>query len=166
MTDKRLLKRVLHGLDPMTGSVVDYDKFFKKYGVPYEPIKHGPPPDFGRASINVPDKWDLPITMNKKIQHVSGAHTTKFNTPEDYVKAYEWVIKDPRVKAFEGNSKPTLRIPDIKMSDIFGPDFEVRIKDYDAFGNRTGFCSDTNLIAIFEKDSNGILQLKTMYPDP
>ncbi|WP_226553567.1 hypothetical protein [Celeribacter naphthalenivorans] len=166
VTDKQLLDRVLHGLDPMTGSVVDHDKFFKKYGVHYDPIKHGTPPDFGGTMIHVPGKGDLPITMSKKIQHVSGAHATKFNTPEDYVKAYEWVIKDPRVKAFEGNSKPTLRIPDIKMSDIFGPDFEVRIKGYDAFGNRTVFGSDTNLIAIFEKDSNGILQLKTMYPDP
>ncbi|WP_155846183.1 hypothetical protein [Celeribacter ethanolicus] len=60
----------------MTGSVVDYDKFFKKYGVPYDPIKHGTPPDFGGATIHVPGKGDLPITMRIKIKHISGEHAT------------------------------------------------------------------------------------------
>ncbi|WP_157779747.1 hypothetical protein [Celeribacter ethanolicus] len=83
----------------MTGSVVDHDKFFKKYGVPYDPIKHGTPPDFGGATIHVPGKGDVPITMSNNIKHIR-EHATQFNTPEDYVKAYDGVISHPKFKAF------------------------------------------------------------------
>lgn len=35
VTEAQLWNRAYHGLDPMTGATVDYDKFFKKYGVQY-----------------------------------------------------------------------------------------------------------------------------------
>ncbi|TNE66314.1 MAG: hypothetical protein EP336_10605 [Rhodobacteraceae bacterium] len=150
----------------MTGSVVDHDKFFKKYGVHYDPIKHGTPPDFGGTTIHVPGKGDLPITMSNKIKHISGKHATKFNTPEDYVKAYEFIKSSPAYKAFKDGPLDSEPIKGIKMSEIFGPNFESRIKGYDTNGNLTTFGPNTKIVAIFEKDMNGIPQLKTMYPDP
>ncbi len=166
VTDRQLRNRVLHGFDPMTNSPVDYDKFFKKYGVHYDPIAHGTPPDFGGRTINVPGKGDLRIIMSNAIRHVSGNHATKFNTPEDYVRAYDWVIKDPRFKAFENGSGNSLQIKDIRITDIFGSNFQTRVKGYDAQGNATVFGSDTKVFAFFNKDANGTPQLLTMYPNP
>ncbi|MEO1564358.1 MAG: hypothetical protein AAFR98_13055, partial [Pseudomonadota bacterium] len=70
VTDRQLLNRSLHGFDPMTNSPVDHDKFFKKYGVHYDPIAHGTPPDFGGRMISVPGKGDLPIVLNSKTRHI------------------------------------------------------------------------------------------------
>jgi len=52
----------------MTGSVVDHDKFYKKYGVLYDPIEHGTPPDFGGRTIDVPGKGELPLIMKFKLR--------------------------------------------------------------------------------------------------
>ena len=166
VTDAQLINRSLHGFDPMTNSPVDYDKFFKKYGVHYDPIAHGTPPNFGGRKINVPGKGDLKLEMSGKIRHIAGEHATKFNTPEDYVRAYDWVVKDPRFKAFEVNGDTYLPIEDINMSDIFGSNFQSRVKGYDENGKPTVFGASTKLIARFTKDAQGNPQLLTMFPDP
>lgn len=59
-----------------------------------------------------------------------GRHSTKFNTPADYVRAYEKAIEDPVYKALrnstvDGRDKVTL-----KMTDVFGPNFQARIKGF------------------------------------
>ncbi|WP_226553569.1 hypothetical protein [Celeribacter naphthalenivorans] len=120
----------------MTGSIVDHDKFFKKYGVPYDPIKQGTPTDFGGTMIHVPGKRDVPVIVSSKIKHIRGEHATKFNTPEDYVKAYEWIKNSPAHKAFESGSKAHEPNSLTKMSDVFGPHFQARIKGYGNQQNR------------------------------
>ena len=165
VTDKQLIDRSLKGFDPMTGSVIDHDKFYKKYGVPYDPIEHGTPPDFGGKTINVPGKGELPVSISNKTRHVSGEHATKFNTPEDYVKAYDRILADPQFKAFENDGDNIQDSIEVNMSTVFGPDFQARIKGYDEFGNLTIFGSDTKIVAVFRKEAGGI-NLITMYPNP
>jgi hypothetical protein len=157
----------------MTNSPVDYDKFLNKYGVVYDPIEHGTPPDFGGRVINVPGKGELPIKMNKKITHSIGDHATKFNTPADYVRAYDEVIKDSRFRGFLENSEPYLRLTDLRIDSIFGPNFQSRLSGYTKAVDSNGvvsikkslFSSDTVLMAFFKRDQNGSIKLVTMYPD-
>ena len=150
----------------MTNSPVDHEKFFKKYGVHYDPVAHGTPPDFGGRVINVPGKADLPILMNNKIRHVAGDHATKFNTPADFVRAFDAVVENPKFEAFaRSTADDFLKIDDIGMKDVFGPNFLSRIKGYDLNGQATVFGPDTNIIAIFRK-VNGEIRLTTLYPDP
>ena len=145
---------------------MDFDKFRNKYGVEYNPVAHGTPPDFGGRTINVPGKGDLPIIMNNKIRHVAGEHATKFNTPADYVRAFDAVVKDSRFEAFARSTVDDfLKINDIGMNDVFGPSFLSRIKGYDLNGQATVFGPDTNIIAVFRK-VNGEIRLTTLYPDP
>ena len=151
----------------MTNSSVDFDGFRNKYGVEYNPVAHGTPPDFGGRAINVPGKGDLPIVMNSKIQHVACAHATKFNTPADFVRAYDEAIKIPFFKQFATDpSKLSLRIEDLRASDVFGSNFAQRLKGYDANGIPTVFGPDTKIFAVFRKDANGVISLITMYPNP
>ncbi|OKH89539.1 hypothetical protein [Thalassospira sp. TSL5-1] len=177
VTDEMLWDRAYKGFDMMTGTTVDYDKFLKKYGVVYDPKIHGTEPKI--VYINAPGKGRLQINW-KKVQHVVGEHATKFNTPADYVRAYEAVIKVPKYRAFL--NKPfdkKILIDNLKMSDVFGPDFQARVKGYSIIGGKnnprihtgtpfaeTVFDNNTKIVAVFEKDANGIPQLKTMYPDP
>ena len=67
-----------------------------------------------------------------------GRHSTKFNTPADYVRAYEKTIEDPVYKALrnstvDGRDKVTL-----KMTDVFGPNFQARIKGFTRASGKTG----------------------------
>ena len=148
----------------MTGSVVDYDRFFKKYGVHYDPIKHGTPPDFGGATIHVLSKGDLPITMSNKIRHISGKHAPKFNTPEDYVKAYEAAEKSADYKSFI-NGRNIQDAITVEMKEVFGSSFLSRIKGYDLSGNPTVFGPSTKIVAVFRKDGDSIKPI-TLYPNP
>ena len=50
VTDSQLLNRSIHRFDPMTNSPVDHDKFFKKYGVHYDPVALSYSPMFGQIS--------------------------------------------------------------------------------------------------------------------
>ncbi|WP_298362583.1 hypothetical protein [uncultured Litoreibacter sp.] len=166
VTDSQLLNRSLHGFDPMTNSPVDFDKFRKKYKVDYDPIAHGTPPNFGGRSINVPGKGDLPIVMNSKISHVAGDHATKFNTPADFVRAYDEVVKDGRFKSFAGpGDGDFLAINDFPASKVFGRNFSMRMKGYDILGQPTEFGPNTKIVAIFRK-VDGIPQLVSLYPNP
>ena len=96
------------------------------------------------------------------------------------MRAYEAVTKDKRYKDFLNNPRrESARLKDLRMSDIFGPDFQARVRGYSIIGGKdhprihTGtpfaeivFDSNTRIVAIFERNANGIPQLKTMYPDP
>ncbi|MCK2167774.1 hypothetical protein [Thalassospira xiamenensis] len=177
VTEEMLWNRAYHNIDPMTGTTVDYDRFLKKYGVVYDSDLHGREPDV--VNINVPGKGNLAINWNK-VRHVSGDHATKFNTPADYVRAYEEVLKSAEYKAFlTGADQDQLVLRSLKLSDVFGSNFQARVKGYSVAGGQknpvthtgttfaeTVFGNDTKVVAIFEKDANGIPQLKTMYPDP
>ena len=165
VTDRQLLDRSLLGHDPMTGSEVDFDKFRKKYGVGYDPVSHGTPPDFGGRSINVPGKGELPVIMSNSIRHTKGAHATKINTAADYVRAYDRIIEDQRFKSFETDSKQFLGI-ELPAADIFGRNFQARFKGYDTAGNPTIFGPNTKIIGVFRKNASGTPQLVTLYPDP
>ncbi len=166
VTDRQLLNRSLHGFDPMTNSPVDFDKFKKKYGVDYDPIGHGTPPNFEGRSIDVPSKGNLPIVMNDKIRHVAGDHATKFNTPADFVRAYDEVIKDARFKSFAGpNGGSFLVIPDFPASKVFGKNLQARMKRYDIHGQPTEFGPNTKVFAIFRK-VGGKPNLVSLYPNP
>ncbi len=164
VTDRQLLDRSLRGLDPMTNSPVDSVGFRRKYGVDYDPITHGVPPDFGGRSINVPGKGNLPIVMNSKIQHVIGDHATKFNTPADYVIAYDKLVESGQYKSFLSGVKiqEPIKMP---LSEIFGPNFQPLIKGYARDGTPTVFGPGSEVIAIFRKE-NGVAKLVTMYPNP
>lgn len=166
VTDQQLLDRSLKGYDPMTGSTVDYEGFKKKYGVDYDPAVHGTPPDFGGRSINVPGKGNLPIQMSGKIKHVSGGHATKFNTPADFVRAYDKIVESSQYKNFASGSDTSLRIDDFPISQVFDGSLSVRIKGYDSLGNPTVFGPNTKIVAIFRKEASGATKLITMYPDP
>ena len=129
--------------------------------------------------INVPGKGKLKINWNK-VLHIVGDHATKFNTPADYLRADEAVIKSPEYKAFlNDKNMDQLVFRNLKVSDIFGSNFQARIKGHSVIGGQkntrihtgtpfaeTSFDNKSRIIAIFEKDTNGIPQLKTMYPDP
>ena len=166
VTDRQLLYRSLLGHDPMTGSEVDFDKFRKKYGVGYDPVSHGTPPDFGGRSINVPGKGELPVIMSNSIRHTKGAHATKINTAADYVRAYDKLVDDPRFKSFASSTQPNLIIDDFPASSVFGSGFQARFKGYDIAGNPTIFGPNTRIVGVFRKDASGTPQLITMYPDP
>ena len=152
----------------MTNSPMDFDKFRNKYGVDYDPVAHGTPPDFGGRTINVPGKGNLPIAMSKQTRHVAGDHATKFNTPADFVRAHDAIIEDPRFTNFANSSADYLRITDFPASRVkdFGANFQSRLKGYDVLGNPTVFGPNTKIIAAFRKDANGVPTLLTMFPDP
>jgi hypothetical protein len=169
--DKMLRDRIQNGFDPMTGNTVDYDRFFNKYGEVYNKDIHGVPPDV--KDIFVEGKGKLTINW-KKIKHQSGEHATKFNTPTDYIRAYENVLLSPEFQLFKKSKKPFVKIENIKLTDIFGPNFQNRLSGYSNTSSankkvsfsKTRFGNETKLIAIFTKGSNGNIQLKTMYPNP
>ncbi|QDC10933.1 hypothetical protein FHY55_17565 [Oceanicola sp. D3] len=165
VTDVQLFFRSLLGHDPMTGTVVDYDKFLRKYGVPYNPAEHGRPPTLSGEMIDVPGKGKLRVEMSNKILHVRGKHATKINTKADYVRAYDEVVKHPDYKAFlkNGEKKDEIKVP---AREIFGTSFRTRFKGYDLNGNATIFGPDTMIAAVFEKDANGMPKLVTLYPNP
>ncbi|QDC10937.1 hypothetical protein FHY55_17585 [Oceanicola sp. D3] len=165
VTDVQLLLRSMLGHDPMTGTVVDYDKFLRKYGVPYNPAEHGRPPTLSGEMIDVPGKGTLKVEMSKKILHATGDHATKINTKADYVRAYDEVLKHPDFKAFlkSAEADEPIRVP---AKDIFGSNFQARFKGYDLNGDPTVFGPDTQIVAVFEKGQNGTVKLITLYPDP
>ncbi len=128
--------------------------------------KHGTPPDFGGRTINVPGKGDLPVTVSGATWHVAGKHSTKINTPADYVRAYDKVQESPEYIKFSADSSASITIDTVRASDVFGPSFAVRLKGYDAAGNLTYFGPDTKIVAVFVRDKSGAVRLKTLYPDP
>ncbi len=83
-----------------------------------------------------------------------------------YVRAYDEIINDSRFATFSGDAQKTLRITDFPASDIFGPNFQARLKGYDRNGNPTVFGPNTKIVAIFKKASDGTPELLTMYPNP
>jgi hypothetical protein len=102
--------------------------------------------------------------MNKKIKHVTGDHATKFNTPADYIRAYEKVMNSFNFKKFKKSSKIQDSV-EIDMSNEFGSSFQSRITGYSANGVPTVFGPNTKIIAVFRKVDSDV-KLITMYPDP
>ncbi len=99
-------------------------------------------------------------------------HATKFNTPADYVRAYDAAIDSPDYRAFL-NSTDRQKEVVLNMSDIFGPRFQARIKGYTRVSGRTGqnptiapttFPPNTVIKARFRRE-NGVVKLITMFPD-
>ncbi len=164
VTDIQLRNRQLHNFDPMTNSIIDHDKFLKKYGIPYDPHVHGFPPDFGGRVINVPGKGELPILMNSRIKHTIGDNATKFNTPADYVRAYEEVLGSSNYAKFLESSKIQGPV-EIDMANVFGLNFQSRITGYNVNGLPTKFGANTKIIAIFRNNGSDI-KLITMFPEP
>ena len=98
---------------------------------------------------------------------MAGAHATKFNTPADFVRAYDEAIKSSAFQRFVNNAADTtLTIDDLRADNVYGSAFRSRLKGYDTSGIQTILGSDTKILAIFRKDSNGIPQLLTMYTNP
>jgi hypothetical protein len=164
VTDRQLLNRSLHGFDPMTNNPVDGPGFRRKYGVDYDPTIHGTPPDFGGRVLNVPGKGELPIVMNSKIRHFAGEHATKFNTPADYVRAFDEISDSSDFSNFMTGSKVQDAVS-MRADAIFGNSFAPRLKGYDQLGLPTVFGPDTTITAIFRKN-NGVVELVTMFPEP
>ena len=104
--------------------------------------------------------------------HRVGRHATKFNTPADYVRAYEKAIDSSDYRAFL-NSTDRQKEVVLNMSDIFGSNFQARIKGYTRVSGRTGqnpavaptvFPSNTVVKVRFRRE-NGVVKLITMFPD-
>ncbi|WP_208348654.1 hypothetical protein [Pseudaestuariivita rosea] len=102
-----------------------------------------------------------------------GKHSTKFNTPADYVRAYEKALKHPDYDAFVKSADARVEIT-VKMSDVFGSRFHSRISGYSIVSGKVGqnptiaktaFGPDTNIIVRFRRE-NGIIKLTTLYPNP
>jgi hypothetical protein len=64
-------------------------------------------------------------------------------------------------------------LKETKLSQIFGVNFESRLSGYSKSINsdnrilikKTSFPQETNLLAIFIREPDGTIKLKTMYPD-
>ncbi|QDC10928.1 hypothetical protein FHY55_17540 [Oceanicola sp. D3] len=102
-----------------------------------------------------------------------GKHSTKFNTPADYVRAYEAVLKHPDFAKFASSNRLRDEIP-LSMKKVFGPDFQNRIRGYSILSGKVGenpvigetaFGPDTEIIARFRRE-NGRVLLTTLFPNP
>ena len=103
-----------------------------------------------------------------------GRHSTKFNTPADYVRAYEKALDHADYMALVNSSGNGRKEIILQMADVFGPDFQSRIKGFTRTAGRTGrqptvvrtvFPHSTEIIVRFQKE-NGIVKLITMFPQP
>ena len=103
-----------------------------------------------------------------------GRHSTKFNTPADYVRAYEKALDHADYMALVNSSGNGRKEIILQMADVFGPDFQSRIKGFTRTAGRTGrqptvvrtvFPQSTEIIVRFQKE-NGIVKLITMFPQP
>lgn len=102
-----------------------------------------------------------------------GKHSTKFNTPADYVRAYDKALEHPDYIEFAKSTDLRREIP-MKMSEVFEGGFQARIKGYSITSGKVGqnptiaptvFGPDTQIIARFRRE-NGVIKLTTMYPNP
>lgn len=166
VTDIQLLNRVTKRFDPMTDSIVDAPGFKKKYGVDYDPNRHGVPDDFlgPGVKLTAPDGNEKLLEMSNAIRHPQAPYATKINTPVDYVDAYDAIKDSPGYDAFVASGKKRDAVP-MRAGDIFEGDLNVRFKGYDRAGNPVHFGPDTNMIAVFT-NNDGVIKLLTMYPDP
>ncbi len=103
--------------------------------------------------------------------HGYGKDATKINTPADFVRAYEYIIKDPSFLAAKALGEPKI-ITQIPMEKIFDSDFKSRLFGRTRVGSKnnpshavdTVFPDNTELFAIFKKNTDGSYYLYTMYP--
>lgn len=102
-----------------------------------------------------------------------GKHSTKFHTPADYVRAYDAALEHPDYLSFLNGSDIRVEIP-IKMSDVFGPNFQSRIRGYSIMSGKVGmnptiaptyFGPETMVFARFRRE-NGQVLLTTLFPNP
>lgn len=103
---------------------------------------------------------------------------TKINTPADYVRAYEYVLKHPKYKKLladakvNGDDRFAISVSDgIKLSDIFGPNFQSRVRGYTRVGSANNpigttltDLSDSKIVAVFTKGTSGEFGLLTLFP--
>ncbi|EPX79304.1 hypothetical protein [Litoreibacter arenae] len=150
------LARQGHGPQRHEGDVTDKALFDRVY--------RGKDPATGRMH---------PRDRRGRIRGV-GKHSTKFHTPADYVRAYEKALKHPDFKSFKGNSALDRQQVEIPMSDIFGPNFQARVRGFTRASGRTGrqptvvrtvFSANAKVVVRFKRE-NGIIKLITMYPEP
>lgn len=103
-----------------------------------------------------------------------GPHSTKFNTPADYVRTYEKVLETPEYRAFISGASDNVAV-ELPLSSVFGSNFLSRLKGYSRVSGRTGnsptiaptvFSQNSKVLAVFRRDAQVQPFLLTMYPQP
>lgn len=110
--------------------------------------------------------------------HKYSRNATKVNTPEDYVKAEEYLknsneYKD-KVKYADAIGKKQVVLEETKLKDIYGDSYSSKVDGRTRIGsaknpqgsNVTEFSDESKMIGVYRKADDGTWNLLTMYPDP
>lgn len=110
--------------------------------------------------------------------HKYSANATKVNTPEDYVTANNKLknsqeFKD-KTKLADSNGEVKIVVESTKLKDIFGQDYpsivtgrtRIGTKNNPAGAKLTKFTDDSTMLGVYIKNSKGLWELRTMYPNP
>ena len=108
--------------------------------------------------------------------HVQVRHATKFNTPADYVRAYDHIIAElsgklhdeARLARYAGQSRFLVEFP---ISDLFQTGVNTRLKGYSRIGPKSSGLSQPIdfeggfVRAVFKFRDDGTFGLYTMFPN-